>query len=64
MRVIYRDKVWDLKGSITVREAIKKVGLDPQSVLATRNDKLINQETVLSDDDTIKLIAVISGGLG
>lgn len=62
MKITYRDKEWELNGGITVREAIRKVGLDPESVLATRDGKLINETTTIKEDDRIKLIGVISGG--
>jgi sulfur carrier protein ThiS len=47
---------------MTVRDAFLNVGLDPQAVLAVRDSKLINEATILQNDDTVKLIAVISGG--
>jgi sulfur carrier protein ThiS len=62
MRIVYRDKTWELKGKITIRDAIKKVGLDPQAVLALRGGKLVTDDTIATPDDTIKLIAVVSGG--
>jgi sulfur carrier protein ThiS len=63
MKIIYRDKEWELPGGMTVRDAIRKVGLDPEAVLATREGKLINDSTILQDEDVIKLVAVISGGM-
>jgi sulfur carrier protein ThiS len=62
MKLIYRDKTWELPGGMTVRDAIKKAGLNLHSVLALRDGKLINEETILKDDDVIKLVAVVSGG--
>lgn len=62
VKIIYRDKQWELRGGMTVRDAIRKVGLDPEAVLATRDGKLINESTILKEDDVIKLVAVISGG--
>ncbi|MBC7231829.1 MAG: MoaD/ThiS family protein [Chloroflexi bacterium] len=62
MKIIYRDKVWELKGNITVRDAIKKVGLQPEAVLAMRDGKLITDDVIAKPDDTIRLIAVVSGG--
>ncbi|HUS69748.1 MAG TPA: MoaD/ThiS family protein [Anaerolineae bacterium] len=64
MKLTYRDKEWDLKGGLTARAAIEKVGLDPEAVLVVRNDKLITDDTVLQEGDEVKLIAVISGGTG
>ncbi len=61
-KIIYRDQEWELPGGKTVREVIEELGLNPESVLATRDGKLIHEETVIEEDDTIKLLAVISGG--
>jgi sulfur carrier protein ThiS len=61
-KVIFRDNEWEVRAGMTVRDAILKVGLDPLAVLAVRDGKLINEATIVRDDDMIKLIAVISGG--
>ena len=62
VKVIYRDKTWDVKPGSTVRHIITKAGLNPESVLAVRDGKLINEETLTQDGDTIKLVTVVSGG--
>ncbi len=62
MKIIYRDKTWEMPGKITIRDAIKKIGLDPQGVLAVRNGKLVTDDAIAGPEDEIKLIAVVSGG--
>ena len=62
VRLTYRDKKWELPTGMTVRDAILKCGLNPEQVLAVRAGKLINEATILKEDDEIKLVAVISGG--
>jgi sulfur carrier protein ThiS len=62
VKVIYRDKNWEVKPGSTVRHIIEKAGLNPESVLAVRDGQLINEATLTRDGDTIKLIAVVSGG--
>ena len=62
MKIIYRDQVSELQGRTTVRDAVKKVGLHPQAVLAMRDGKLLTDDVIICGDDTIKLIAVVSGG--
>jgi len=62
MKLIYRDKEWELKGNTTVRDALKKVGLSPEAVLAVRDGKLLTDDVLLRPADTVKLIAVVSGG--
>jgi len=62
VKVVFRDKEWELRAGMTVRDAILKVGLDPQAVLPVRDGKLINEATLLGEGETVRLIAVISGG--
>lgn len=59
---IYREKTWETTAGSTVRHVIDKAGINPESVLALRDGKLINDATLTKDGDTIKLIAVVSGG--
>jgi sulfur carrier protein ThiS len=61
-KVVYRDQEWEVPANITVRDAIKKGGLNPEIVLATRDGKLITEDVNLRADDVVKLVAVISGG--
>jgi sulfur carrier protein ThiS len=60
--VIYRDKTWQVAAGSTVRHIVEKAGINPESVLALRDGKLINDATLTKDGDAIKLIGVISGG--
>ena len=62
IKVIYRDKVWEVPRRQTVREVILAVGLDPATMLAVRKGKLVLDSELLDEDDEVKLIAIISGG--
>ncbi|MEW5720826.1 MAG: MoaD/ThiS family protein [Chloroflexota bacterium] len=62
MQITYRDKQYETKPNITARDAIKKIGLDPESVLVVVNGKLMTDDVVLREGDEVKLIAVVSGG--
>ena len=62
VKIVMRNKEWELRPGMTVRAAILKLGLDPESVLAVREGQLINEATLTEDGDTIRLIAVVSGG--
>jgi hypothetical protein len=44
---------------MTVRQAIEKVGLIPETVLAVRNGKLLTEDTLLEPDDTVKLVGIL-----
>jgi sulfur carrier protein ThiS len=62
VKVIYRDKTWEVKPGSTVRHIIEQARLNPEAILAVRDGKLINEATLTEDGDTIKLVAVVSGG--
>ena len=62
MKILYRDQVWELKGRRRVQDAIREVGLTPQTVLAVRDGKLLTEDVMLEEEDEIRLVAVISGG--
>ena len=62
MEITFRDKKWELKGNIAARDAIKKIGLEPEGVLVVVNGKLSTDDVILKDNDQVKLVAVISGG--
>ena len=61
-RLVFRDKEWEVPTNITVRDAIIKGRLNPETVLATRDGKLITEDVHLQAKDVVKLVAVISGG--
>jgi sulfur carrier protein ThiS len=62
VKIILRGHEWELPHGMTIRDAILKVGLDPQSILALREGKLVNEETITRKNEVIKLISVVSGG--
>lgn len=62
VKVVLRDKSWEVKAGSTVRHIIEDAGLNPESILALRGGKLINDATLTEDGDTIKLVNVVSGG--
>jgi sulfur carrier protein ThiS len=62
VKIVFRDQEWEVKSGMTVRAALEKIGLDPYSVLALRQRKLINDQTILEPGDEIRLVNVVSGG--
>ncbi len=59
-----RDQEFQVRGGITVRQALIKLEINPESVLATREGELLTDDEILKDGDRIRLVAVISGGCG
>lgn len=62
VKISYRNEQWEVPPGISVRRMILKVGLNPETVLAVKDGKLINDKTVLPGGSEIRLIPVVSGG--
>lgn len=61
-RLILREKIHEVRAGSTIRHALQTLGIPPETVLPTRDGELLTDDELLRDDDTIRLIAVISGG--
>ncbi len=62
VELIFRNKKFEVKDNITARDALKKIGIEPESVLVIVNGKLTTDDAVLREGDKVKLVAVVSGG--
>ena len=62
MEIIFRDKKFEIKGNITARDAILKIGMEPEAFLVVVNGQLKTDDVILKEEDKIKLVAVVSGG--
>jgi sulfur carrier protein ThiS len=60
--ISYRRETFSVTPGVSVREAIIQCGLNPETVLATRDGVLITDEVIVRVGDRIKLVATISGG--
>ncbi len=58
----YRGKRYDVASGMNLRDAIAKVGLSPEAILATRSGELLTDDVILKPGEEIRLVAVISGG--
>jgi sulfur carrier protein ThiS len=57
-----RDKEYEVRPGMTVRSALQQIGVEPESVIPTRQGELITEDEILQDGERIRLVAVISGG--
>ena len=62
VELVFRNKKYEVKDNITARDALKKIGVEPEGVLVVVNGKLTTDDVVLRDGDKVKLVAVVSGG--
>lgn len=62
VKLILRNKEYEVKPGMTLRDSLRKIQVFPESVLATRDGEMITDDEILNDGETVRLIAVISGG--
>jgi sulfur carrier protein len=62
VKLILRDKEFEVKPGMTLLSALQKIDVLSESVIATRDGEMILEDEILKDGDVVKLIAVISGG--
>ena len=62
VKLILRDKEYEVKPGMTLLDSLKKINILPESVIATRSGEMILEDEILKDGEVVKLIAVISGG--
>ena len=60
--LILRKKEYTVEGTITVKDALKQLGLSPESHLVVRDGQLLTENDALRNGEVVKLLAVISGG--
>ncbi len=62
VKIILRDREFEVRAGMTLRDALRKCGILPEAVIATRQGEMITEDEILKDGEVVKLIAVISGG--
>jgi sulfur carrier protein ThiS len=60
--LILRGERFDAPPGMTIRAALQRHGISPESVIATRAGQMLTDDERLMPGDEIKLVAVISGG--
>jgi sulfur carrier protein ThiS len=61
-KIILRKKEYDIRHGMTIRSALLRMDIQPESVLPTRAGELVSEEEIIKEGDVIKLVNVISGG--
>ncbi len=62
VELTFRNKKFQVKENMAARDALKKIGVEPESVLVVVNGKLTTDDVILTEGDQVKLVAVVSGG--
>ena len=58
-----RKERYEIRSGMTVRDALIKLDIPPDSVIPVKDGELMTDDELLEEGDQIRLIAVISGGL-
>ena len=61
-RLTLRGQSYEVPAGMTVRAALQRSGISPESVIATRGGEMMTDDEQLRAGDEIRLVAVISGG--
>ena len=62
VKVIFRQEELEVPGPVSVGDALRQLGLPPESYLVLRDGVLIDETEILQDGEVIRLVGVISGG--
>jgi len=57
-----KEKTIEIDENISVKELLKKMNINPVTVIVSKNNNIILEDEQLKDKDDIKIISVISGG--
>ena len=62
VKIIYRKEEFKVKPGMNLWDALKKIDILPETVIATREGSLLTEDEILGDGNVVILIDVISGG--
>lgn len=62
VKLMLRDRVYEVKPGMSLLDALRKINVVPESVIAVRDGVMITDDEILRPGDEVKLVAVISGG--
>ncbi len=64
MKVEFRRRVFEFDERMKVKELLEKLNLSPESTIVVRDDEVLTEDEWLEEDDEVKVISAISGGVG
>jgi len=62
--VLLRNEELTVRAGMAVRDVLLHLDLEPDAYLAIRKDELLTDDIIIQPGETLRLIAVISGGSG
>lgn len=55
-------KTIELKFTGTAQQLLKKLAINPETVIVVKNNKIITEEVSIKNVDNVKILSVVSGG--
>jgi len=62
VRIIFRNKIYEVEPGMALGSALEILGVEPEAVLAVRGGEMISAECILKEGDEVRLVGVIGGG--
>ncbi len=62
MQIFVNGDKFDIDNNATIREAIKKLGHNPEIYIVARNGEITHENEPLREGDKLDLVKIISGG--
>lgn len=63
VKVEFRGRVFEFDERMKVKELLEKLNLSPESTIVVRGDEVLTEDEWLEEDDEVKVISAISGGV-
>ncbi|MCS7186982.1 MAG: MoaD/ThiS family protein [Armatimonadetes bacterium] len=63
MKVEYRGQVFEFDRKMRVKDLLEKLNLSPESTIVVRGDEILTEEEWLEEEDQVKVVSAISGGM-
>ncbi|MDI3471943.1 MAG: hypothetical protein PWQ20_661 [Thermotogaceae bacterium] len=60
--MLFKDKVYEFKNELKVKELMKKLDLNSEENLVAVNGRLVTEDETIPEDAEVKIIPVVSGG--
>ncbi len=62
MQIFVNGEPAEVNESLTIREAMKKLGFNPEIYIVAKNGEITHENESLNEGDKLDLVKIISGG--
>ncbi len=62
MRIVYGERTWDFDSQMTVKELLRKTGLNRSPVLVIADGRLVRESDLVPEESRVLIINAANGG--